>query len=628
MKKVISLALALAVCLGLMVPAFADESTTTMQTAYKSLDARTEIYAVTSQPGSDYPYYGAKNEPRGGAYYGRTTAGGTFPDGHFGLINESEMAQESAVSFYYGLGDGYSLEYWSYLYGPALKDGNRAFQVCLNFDQEGSECALVTGGAYDAKLTEAFTYLNTLSCPVLVRIGGEVNVWGNAAKPEDFIAAYRHIADIGRRLAPRAAMVFAPNFSSGYKTDMDIYYPGDQYVDWIGVSLYYDRWANNGDTKRDEFYGVGVYGDALLNVQQVVNLSRMHKKPIIATEGGSCNNYKGTDNSAWAAERMQRALSFLTMVYPEIKCIITSDYKDVWNDIDYTFYTNSTVTAAYRKGAAANPTLLRACHDTPSYYTRLSAYSGAWEGVMNLAAYTYASDKLAATWSVDGQTKASAADYPYAFQLDTASLPAGQHTVAVTFSNGASKSYTFNVAGTPPTADNPAVSDWARSYVEQAKQAGLIAESLGYNYQAQITRAQFAATAVKLYEAMSGQKAPQVTENPFTDTQDPVVLQAYSLGFVSGVGSGRFSPDARVNREQAAVMLSAVYTRLGGEIPAVTATSFRDDGEISGWAKNAVAFMSGKGVINGVGGNRFSAQGQASIEQALIIALGMYRNLK
>ena len=260
-----------------------------------------------------------------------------------------------------------------------------------------------------------------------------MNVWGNQAKPADFIAAYQHVVNIARSQAPRAAMVFSPNYSSANKVDMDVYYPGDQYVDWVGASLYYDRWHHSGDTKRDEFYGVGAYGDALLNIQQVVNLSRLHHKPVIVTEGGSCNQYKGTDNSAWAADRMQRAYAFLPMVYPEIKCIISSDYGESWSGIDYSFYTNPTVTAAYRQGVASNAAYVRSYQDKGSYYTKLSAYAGKWEGVMELAAYSWSSDKQTATWTVDGQVMATAADYPYSFRLDTAALKKAPPDVASAF---------------------------------------------------------------------------------------------------------------------------------------------------------------------------------------------------
>ena len=629
MKKAVSLLLALALSLGLAVPALADQSTTTLRTAYKDLDPRTEIYAVTQTPGSDYPYYGAKNEPNGGVYYGRTTQGGTLSDGSFGLVNYSHMTDESAVSFYYSLTDSYDLEYWSYLYGPALRDGTRAFLLYLNFEEEGAECPRVISGSYDAKLIETFGYLNTLSCPVFVRIGGEVNVWGNQAKPADFIAAYQHVVNIARSQAPRAAMVFSPNFSSANKVDMDIYYPGDQYVDWVGVSLYYDRWHRSGDTQRDEFYGVGAYGDALLNIQQVVNLSRLHHKPVIVTEGGSCNMYKGTDNSAWAADRMQRAYAFLPMVYPEVKCIISSDYGESWSGIDYSFYTNPTVTAAYRQGVASNAAYVRNYQDKGSYYTKLSAYTGKWEGVMELAAYSWSSDKQTATWTVDGQVMATAADYPYSFRLDTAALATGSHTVAVTFSDGATKSYTFQTTAPAILASNNAqVDGWAKDQVNEAIASGLVAAGLGEDYRVKITRAQFAATTVKLYEAMSGEKVPAAAENPFTDTSDPVILQAAELGFVYGITEDNFAPDSLVTREQAATMLSRVYTKLGGEIPQVTATSFTDDGGISSYAKSSVAFMAEKGIVSGKGENRFDPGGSASVQEALSIALRMFKNLK
>ena len=629
MKKAVSLLLALALSLGLAVPALADQSTTTVRTAYKDLDPRTEIYAVTKTPGSDYPYYGAKNEPNGGVYYGRTTQGGTLSDGSFGLANYSHMTGESAVSFYYSLTDSYNLEYWSYLYGPALRDGTRAFLLYLNFEEEGAECPRIVSGGYDAKLIETFGYLNTLSCPVFVRIGGEMNVWGNQAKPADFIAAYQHVVNIARSQAPRAAMVFSPNYSSANKVDMDVYYPGDQYVDWIGVSLYYNRWSNNGDTQRDEFYGVGAYGDALLNIQQVVNLSRLHHKPVIVTEGGSCNQYKGTDNSAWAADRMQRAYAFLPMVYPEIKCIISSDYGESWSGIDYSFYTNPTVTAAYRQGVASNAAYVRSYQDKGSYYTKLSAYAGKWEGVMELAAYSWSSDKQTATWTVDGQVMATATDYPYSFRLDTAALATGSHTVAVTFSDGATKSYTFQTTAPAILASNNAqVDGWAKDQVNEAIASGLVAAGLGEDYRVNITRAQFAATTVKLYEAMSGEKAAPAAENPFTDTSDPVILQAAELGFVYGITGDTFAPGSLVTREQAAAMLSRVYTKLGGEIPRVTATSFTDDGGISSYAKSSVAFMAEKGIVSGKGENRFDPGGSASVQEALSIALRMYKSLK
>lgn len=473
----------LSVCLTVLLvismfplSAFADESTTTIKTIYKDINPNTEIYAVSDTAGSDYPYYGAKWEPKGGVLFGRTLQGGTMKNGRYGTVNAEELKNESVVSHYYSLSDEYSLEYWSYLFDPVLQDGEHALLVYLNFDKEGEDCPLVTNGTYDQKLTETFRYLSTLDYPVFLRIGGEMNVWSTMAAPEEYQAAYNHIGAMARELCPNVALVFAPNYSASVGTDMDTFYPGDEYVDWIGTSLYYNRYANNGDTRWPEFYGVGPYGDAMLNIQQIVNLAKMHKKPIIITEGGSANLCNGEDNSQWAAERMEKAYSFLTMVYPQIKCIVSSDYSISWEKNGYSFYKNSVVTDAYRKAVAANPTFVNDYHDTGKYYVKASSLTGCWTGTVALAAYTYSSEKLTAQWFVDGESVLTTGEYPYHFELDTDALTPGSHTVKVVFSNGESKSCTFRakMATAMPTNDN--------LYVNGALQTPSVYKIDGSNY--------------------------------------------------------------------------------------------------------------------------------------------------
>ena len=113
MKAKSLLSAVLALMLIMPSTALADQSTTQGKTAYKDLNARTEVYAVTQTPGSDYPYYGAKWEPKGGVYYGRTDHGGQVGSG-YGLANEAALENESIVSHYYGTNDmtsSYDLQY-------------------------------------------------------------------------------------------------------------------------------------------------------------------------------------------------------------------------------------------------------------------------------------------------------------------------------------------------------------------------------------------------------------------------------------------------------------------------------------------------------------------------------------
>ena len=194
-------------------------------------------------------------------------------------------------------------------------------------------------------------------------------------------------------------------------------------------------------------------------------------------------------------------------------------------------------------------------------------------------------------------------------------------------------------------------SDWAKEELAKADELGLIPEILdGADLTADITRAEFAAVSVKVYEALSGTPALPAVANPFTDTADPEILKAYNIGAVNGTSATTYSPNDLLNREQAATMLTRVFKRvtLPGwtlatdsqfTLPYEKPTAFADDKDISDWAKDSVYFMAANNIINGVGNNKFApknitteeqAQGYANAtrEQALIIAMRMVENLK
>ena len=194
-------------------------------------------------------------------------------------------------------------------------------------------------------------------------------------------------------------------------------------------------------------------------------------------------------------------------------------------------------------------------------------------------------------------------------------------------------------------------SDWAKAELEKAEEMGLIPEILdGADLTADITRAEFAAVAVKAYEALANGAAIPAVNNPFTDTSDVEVLKAYNIGAVNGTSATTFDPNALLNREQAAAMLTRVFKKvsLAGwtlatdsqfTLPYEKPALFADDADISDWAKDSVYFMVANGIINGVGNNKFApknvtsadeANGYANAtrEQALIIAMRMVENLK
>lgn len=181
-------------------------------------------------------------------------------------------------------------------------------------------------------------------------------------------------------------------------------------------------------------------------------------------------------------------------------------------------------------------------------------------------------------------------------------------------------------------------SDWAEDVVVEAYLNNMIPVYLeqahNYDLRGEITRGEFAGIAVRLYEAMSGEEAFYTDDDPFVDVEAGTsmytfIMAARDLGIVKGTSTTAktFEPNKLVSREDAALMLSRVLEALGGKIPAGTSTTFADNGEIGSWAMDAVAFMSARGIINGVGSNRFDPKGSASVEQALKIAVEMLNRL-
>ena len=174
-------------------------------------------------------------------------------------------------------------------------------------------------------------------------------------------------------------------------------------------------------------------------------------------------------------------------------------------------------------------------------------------------------------------------------------------------------------------------SEWARNELNEAKDLDLIPEILKVADLTQsITRAEFAAVSVKAYEALTGEMAfPGTDPNPFKDTEDEKVLTAYKLGITKGTSDTEFSPNALITREQMATMMTRVLNIVGTDTTISGAKEkFNDHESISSYAIDPVYYMSSKEIIKGVGENTFNPKGNATREQAIIIAVRMVKDAK
>ncbi len=164
-------------------------------------------------------------------------------------------------------------------------------------------------------------------------------------------------------------------------------------------------------------------------------------------------------------------------------------------------------------------------------------------------------------------------------------------------------------------------SNWAIVAIEGAKESELIPEELQGQYRNSISREEFSELAMELYEALGGKKTTPPEVNPFSDTQNAKVLIANKLGIIHGKEDGKFDPKSKVTREEMSVMLYRTLkaAKPGYKYPDLEGYIFTDNDIISSWAKEAVSYLYGVEVINGVGDNQFNPKGDASREQAIIL---------
>ncbi|MBQ4109789.1 MAG: S-layer homology domain-containing protein [Clostridia bacterium] len=184
------------------------------------------------------------------------------------------------------------------------------------------------------------------------------------------------------------------------------------------------------------------------------------------------------------------------------------------------------------------------------------------------------------------------------------------------------------------------ISDWAKESYYKAYENDIIPKDTDYKFVSDtfngadltknISRGQFTAVVVNLYEKLSGQSLEKGIM-PFSDVRyiyEDYVAKAYNAGLIYGMSDTEFSSDSFLTREQAAVILSRVYAKLVGEVSPSDNSKFTDDSDISDWARDAVYFMAKKGILQGMGENMFAPKANTQIQQAIAIAVRIMENIK
>ncbi len=99
------------------------------------------------------------------------------------------------------------------------------------------------------------------------------------------------------------------------------------------------------------------------------------------------------------------------------------------------------------------------------------------------------------------------------------------------------------------------------------------------------------------------------------------VTTAYQAGIVQGITEDTFAPNEPVTRQD----LCTMAARLAQNADGAGSLSFADSADIAEYARGAVSYMVGKGIVNGMENNRFCPTERATRAQAAKILYGMIK---
>ena len=394
----------------------------------RSMSSENELELYTEASIDNSPYYGAKFEPRGGAYIGMVT-------------ENSEPF--SPVGGYLTYLDGMrELK----LYHPAdymIADGNSIVTVAWNMTDTNINYSLAD---------ETLRTLNSYNKPMLIRFAGEMSEGELGEDPAEYVKMFRRFADMAHKYE-NLAVVWSPLDLGNLYHSYDYYYPGDEYVDWVGVSCYaikYFSGEKDQSTEANEsFFMTGDNAWATNRIKLFMKYLEDNniKKPVMISECGvSTENQYGEDLEAWASPRLRNMLWSLVMKYPQIKLI---NYFNVKTDEKQTFYITDKPYASFIfRQAAENGMYIRSLDDTADFiFMRVKDTGGLTadnDGDVPIYTLTYINGEPtpAVSYSIDGVNVAERTEIPHKYDMKITGLKDGRHTLTVSSGN-MSKNYIF-----------------------------------------------------------------------------------------------------------------------------------------------------------------------------------------
>lgn len=330
----------------------------------KLIATNSQIYVkTTSLTSGAKKFFGAPNEPTGltllGAYAeGDTAIYNAYDPSRFYMDTFPSLVSRDMSAYLLYLPYGTDISHYS-THIEEAKRRNKVMQIAL--EPHYGLSSVTDANGY---ITNLARNMQATGCKFLLRFACEVNDTTCAWHTKDYnlyIEKFRLVSSIFKREAPNVGIIWGVNH---YPEDtIPNYYPGDEYVDYVGLSSYKmhqpitdplqlgvdrSRWSNQLDTL------YSLYG---------------HKKPIVIVESGA--SYMDYDTYAditpFASQQINDYYTYLPIKYPNVKYAFIFD-----SDRDrqkFSLSNNTSYLSAY-KSAITSPLYGNSIYDTDNshYY--------------------------------------------------------------------------------------------------------------------------------------------------------------------------------------------------------------------------------------------------------------------
>ena len=401
----------------------------------KSAKARADQYTSEIKlytSGGKAPYYGAVNEKRNGVLFGLCSNGGT----------RSKLDNESMVLTYQELGQKL-LTYNEGVIRNASAEG-LAVEFALNCPKEGTDIKNIRKmDSYLKEISNLFRQYPNV--PIYLRFAAEFNIWSTLAGPEEYKAAFRYVSEYFKNRNDNVAIVWSPNHVSNWYINLDDYYPGDEYVDWVGISLYAQKYFLGDPNQKEEneiAFKTGINSDPVIAVKELVE-KYGKRKPIMLSESGCGHKLvkRGENTTEFALQRLKEQYSYLPMVYPQIKLIAYFDwYVDADKERDdFRLSTNSKLQNEYLKLIKGQRFIQnKYCNNTDFCYRQINNGTKV-ENVFDVSCYAHLhnSNVKSVTYYIDGKYAGMSDEIPYTTMIDASGYTGTHRLKAIAaFNNG------------------------------------------------------------------------------------------------------------------------------------------------------------------------------------------------